>query len=233
MKTLIHYDTDKFTVSLANYLESSVLANTSNVLYKLYFMHNFDICFFTVNDGISREINNFILEFQSKKKIFLYYTNPSAQDYSTVFKYVTHISRNGIKLSGKHIELPEYFFNEKLFTKNSTEQRIEKYCVFLGMSKSIPEKLQSILYPNTKIPINMFESPYIKHCQNMGMISEIEKAKILQTYKYFINVDSLYAHEAQICGCQLVDITKDNTLQNNNIETKATPIKTIIKDMGL
>lgn len=233
MKTLIHYDMDKFTVSLANYLESSVFANTSNVLYKLHFIHNFDVCFFSVNDDISREINNFILEFQSKKKIFLYYTNPSAQDYSTIFKHVTHISRNGIKLSGKHIELPEYFFNEKLFIKNSTEQRIEKYCVFLGLSKDIPEKLQSILYPNTTIPINMFESPYIKHCQNMGMISEIEKAKILQTYKYFINIDNSYAHEAKICGCQLAEITKDNTLQNNDIETNATPIKTIVKDMGL
>ena len=100
------------------------------------------------------------------------------------------------------------------------------------MKQKIPERLESLLYPNSDKPINMFNSPHINHYQNMGTLSEAQKAQILKEYKYFINIDNNYIHEAKLCGCQIVEIGSDNQLKKQKIDTNAVTIKQILGDLS-
>jgi len=233
MKALIQYDIEnKFFNCLSNYIPENICANIDNRLYSLYFKYNFETFFFVADKEISRELNTFIIEFQETKKIFLYHKNPETKDYSKIFKKVIHLSDHGIKLQGSHVELPEYFVNEKLFNNENNSNIKDKYCVFLEMKQKLPESLESLLYPNSDKPINMFNSPHINHYQNMGTLSEAQKAQILKEYKYFINIDNNYIHEAKLCGCQIVEIGSDNQLKKQKIDTNAVTIKQILGDLS-
>ena len=232
MTTLIQYHTDKFIKSLAGNLENSILSNIDGVLYSLYFQYNFDNVFFVVDGKISTEVNNFIIEFQEAKNIILYYAS-NTEDYSETFKYVKHITRNGLSLKGKHLELPEIIVDTNIFTKTNEETRKDKYCVFLNYAKSLPDDLSCLLYPNTNIPIKMFDSPYIPHTQNLGIVaSELEKSKILNRYKYFIDIDQQYVYEAYLCGCTLVSIDCNKNISNVSVDkNKIVSLSNIIKDI--
>tara|TARA_B100001094_G_scaffold331046_1_gene398106 strand:+ start:1438 stop:2139 length:702 start_codon:yes stop_codon:yes gene_type:complete len=232
MTTLIQYHTDKFIKSLAGNIENNILSNIDGVLYSLYFQYNFDNVVFVVDGKISTEVNNFIIEFQEAKNIILYYVN-NTDDYSQTFKYVKHITRNGLSLKGKHLELPEIIVDTKIFTTTNKETRKDKYCVFLNHAKSLPDDLSCLLYPNTSIPINMFDSPYIPHAQNLGIVtSELEKSKILNRYKYFIDIDQQYGYEAYLCGCTLVSIDCNKNINNVSVDkNKIVSLSNIIKEI--
>ena len=232
MTTLIQYNTDKFIQSLHGVLGNSVLSNIDGILYALHFQNNFDNIVFVVADKISTEVNNFIIEFQEKKNIVLYYANTS-EDYSEVFKYVKHVTKNGDKLKGSHIELPNNIVDTQTFVNNQNQDRKDKYCVLLNNTKTLPDNISCLLYPGSSLPINMFGSPYVSHAQNLGMLtSESEKAKILNTYKYFINTSNEYNYEAQLCGCIVVDIDCNTKVTNVSLDTsKITPITEVIKEL--
>lgn len=233
MKTLIQYNNNKFFNSLANHIPDNIFTKLDGLLYGLYFQYNFDKIFMVAEKELSREINNFIIEFQEKKQIFLYHQSEDSKHYSDIFKKTKHIAAHGVKLNGNYFELPKYFVNEKLFNNSSSNQRKDKYCVFLEMRRELPASLESLLYPKSTESINMFNSPYINHYQNMGIISEAQKSEILKQYKYFIDIDGCYAHEAHLCGCNVVEISEDNkTFKKKTINTNATTIKKILEDIS-
>jgi hypothetical protein len=93
-----------------------------------------------------------------------------------------------------------------------------RYAVFLDGIKEIPDNLNANLYPNTKLNINMFNSSYVQNPQNIGLISEIEKAQILNTYEFFIDINNNYSHEAKACGAKVLDpdSLKEKTKSNKN-----------------
>jgi hypothetical protein len=72
---------------------------------------------------------------------------------------------------------------------------------------SLPNELVAVLYPNSKLPIKIFDSPKIPHPQNLGTITEIEKGELLRSNRYYLTYNSdEYVLEAIECGCQIVDI---------------------------
>ena len=233
MKTLIQYHTDKFIQSLTSAITNSFISNIDGVLYSLHFQNDFDSIVFVVSDKISAEVNNFIIEFQEQKNIVLYYTETS-EDYSELFKHAKHVTKHGgPPLKQKHIELPEVIVNTSIFVDQKLEQKRDKYCIILNYVKNLPDELKCLLYPNTKIPINMFNSPYVAHTQNLGMInSELEKSNILNKYKYFVNISSEYVYEAALCGCKVVHIDCDGKITDMPVDTnKIVPIIDIIKEI--
>jgi hypothetical protein len=70
----------------------------------------------------------------------------------------------------------------------------------------IPEALEKWLYPNTKLPIKLFNGDNLKHHQHLGSLKESEKAELLQQSKYYLSIDGHYAPEAMDSGCIVLDI---------------------------
>lgn len=232
MKTLIQYNADKFIQSLTSVIPNSFISSIDGMLYALHFQNDFDNMVFVVSDKISAEINSFIIEFQEQKNIILYYTD-ATEDYSELFKHVKHVTKHGLSLKQKHIELPEVVVNTSIFVNQELEQRKDKYCIILNYTKNFPDELKCLLYPNTKMPINIFNSPYVPHMQNLGMInSELEKSNILNRYKYFVNISSEYMYEAALCGCVVVHVDCDGKITKIPVDTnKIVPVVDIIKEI--
>lgn len=229
MKTLIQKNTDKLTRSLTAYDIDNVYADIDGVLYGLLFQYDFENIIFTIDKPISTEINNFIVEFQDKKNIVMYYLNQN-DDYTKTFNKCKHISKHGVKLKGDHTELPEYFIDTNIYKRTNNSHRNDKYCVFLDHIQEIPEELLCILYPNTNLKINMFDSPYIRHDQNLGMIeSELYRQKILSEYKYYIPINNNYIYEAVACGCEVINIDCQQNINKVSVKGSATSLEEIAK----
>jgi hypothetical protein len=74
--------------------------------------------------------------------------------------------------------------------------------------------LNDYLYPKKKLPIRLFNNSAIKHPQNLGLLSEENKADILNKAKYCIilNNDD-YAIESKLCDCVPISIDEIPDLQ--------------------
>jgi hypothetical protein len=80
----------------------------------------------------------------------------------------------------------------------------------------------------------MFNSSEIQHHQNLGLISEIDKANILNAYEFFIDIHHNYTNEARLCGAKVVDVSqiknnkKPRNPKNINVETYENFIRSTI-----
>ena len=72
---------------------------------------------------------------------------------------------------------------------------------------SLPNDLVKVLYPNTTLPIKIFDSPRIPHPQNLGVLTELDKGELLRNSEYYLTYDlDEYFIEAIECGCKIVNI---------------------------
>jgi hypothetical protein len=181
---------------------------------------------------IDNEIQQFIAEFFQNVKIFIYHDRKPnldlINDYRSAAKHI--VNKN--ETISNTIRLPN-LINDQLFLKKDIAKNDEIVC-FLEYRDQIPLTLNDILYPKTKHNIKLFNSPYIKHVQNLGLIGELEKANILQLSKYYLPVDDNdeYVAEAMACGCSIVDNlnlqTKDIDIDLLSYQTYASFIKELI-----
>jgi hypothetical protein len=78
------------------------------------------------------------------------------------------------------------------------------------------------------VPIKLFNCPSIRHYQNLGVLTEQNKASLLQTHKYYLDLKQTigfsYINEATTCGAKVVSLeqVKDNCyLSSSPINTDA------------
>ena len=70
-------------------------------------------------------------------------------------------------------------------------------------------KINALLYPNTKLKINIFNDANWPSDQNLGMLDPIQLNDVLNTYNKFIDLSSQPTLEAQACGISPADISGD------------------------
>jgi hypothetical protein len=132
-------------------------------------------------------------------------------------KQVKHIVEDTIDDGFKYnnvVQMPKFIINNDLY-HNTDSIKIDRKIYFLDQDDEIPEPLLCNLYPKSKDKILMFNNPKISHYQNIGFVTEQDKAQILNTSKYFIcNKNCIYAAEAYVCGCEILDM---NNLQKHPI----------------
>jgi hypothetical protein len=85
---------------------------------------------------------------------------------------------------------------------------------------TIPENLNRYLYPKTKLPIKLFNNPNIKHHQNLGILSEIEKATVLKNSMFYLTIDEHYLAEAWESGCNVLTVPELDLLISKKYKTK-------------
>jgi hypothetical protein len=208
-KILVQYIDDKFInnikLSDTNFCEK-IIIDTKNRLYQIYYEYGFtDIIF--IDSLLGDEEKQFINEFGNNINIYIYQNTKSNNYIHTNTKLLkgilSKIRNDNSNYRTIHIsKLVNYdiFFMDKTQTKQNT------IISFLDNIEALPKELNEYLYPNSTLPIKLFNNSSIIHPQNLGLLSEIDKASILQQSKYYLVLDGSedYIPEAWSCGCSVL-----------------------------
>lgn len=196
INNILYIDNEQLLVSTAD---------MENSLYKIHSSFGFDAYLFNVS-LFSNEISQFISEYFTKLKLFLYHDkgidNNMINTYgSSCIHLVSEVSDDHrTKLVPSNLVSPQIFIPNTL--NNSRDGSI---AYFLDEQPEIPANIKNILYPTTKMPIRLFNSLSIENNQHLGILSEQDKAKVLNRASYFISHKSYYEQEALLCGCAVLD----------------------------
>jgi hypothetical protein len=110
------------------------------------------------------------------------------------------------------LELP-ILYNPKIYY-NTNQTKEYQIVGFLDNIASIPENLNQYLYPNNKLPIRLFNHPGFKHPQNLGLLTEENKAEILNKAEHCVILNKNdYVIESKLCNCIPLDISELSTLK--------------------
>lgn len=200
---------------------TNIYRTHANIIANIYI---FDSSF------ITNEILQFILEHTDYgTKFFVYHDkNKLNKDCIRYLKQVKHLISDVNSDNSKNdniITVPKFLINDKIY-KQKYLQKINRKIYFLDSDESIPEAISSRLYPNSKENILMFNNAKISHYQNLGIVSEYDKAELLNSSEYFIcNKNEDYVAEAFVCGCKIIDCKNfmpyesSTELSNNTLVT--------------
>jgi len=161
-----------------------------------------------MGSSMNPEMYQFIKEFANTDiQIYLYHNNTADCGLIDLqFKSMTHLVEPYIvnKQSRKIKPLPALINKDVFYDRNFP--KIESIACFLDSVNEIPVNLLNQLYPNTALPIKLFNNANIKHHQNLGLLTERDKSVILNQYQYYLSIDNHYAAEAAACRCLVLDI---------------------------
>ena len=196
-----------------------ISTDINNDLYKIYHTYKFSIGIFLASK-FNNETAQFVSEFYSKQVKSIIYHDIDNTDIMRDFnKAAHHLSYNNYQ----NVTVIPNMINNNLYKNLNLPRRKSSYAVFLDHSKSIPDSLIDVLYPNTKLHINMFNSEYVSHPQNLGKISEIDKVNILNSYEFFIDINGDYSAEAAECGAKTISVDQIKLGKKIKLKNKTDP----------
>lgn len=177
-------------------------ATINNDLYRIHYQYAFDAYVFC-DSLANEEIHCFIKDFGNTKRIIYYHdksiNHQAIAQLQHLCTHIGHEQQDGVLLM-PYLVLPNVFNTDLRSTKRDNQQIL---CFLYG--DTIPPNLDSVLYPSTTLPIKIF-SKTIEHPQNLGIITEQEKAQLLQTSTFYLVDGKDYLVEAYLCGCSLVKL---------------------------
>jgi hypothetical protein len=224
-KILVQYCNSKFiqNLSILQLDNTNIQSNIfDKQLYRLYFSYQPTHVVFSA-DKISEECAQFIEDYQDSTTIYAYH--PNDQTLSLIPNYPAscfHLVPDSLRQSmptnynlDKVYYIPNDLINTAIYYRDD-RPRSESIIYFAQKDIScLPDELVNVLYPNTKLPIKLFDIPRIPHSQNLGTLSESEKGEILRNNEYYLTYSSdEYLTEAIESGCKIVnfeDITNYKT----------------------
>lgn len=218
MNIFVQYSDTKLINSLA-YIGDGynvACATINNDLYRIHYQYAFDAYVFC-DSLVNEEIRCFIKDFGHTKRIIYYHDQSiNHQAIAQLQKLCTHIGheqQDGVLLM-PYLVLSNVFNNNPIPTQRDNKQIL---CFLYG--DTIPSNMDSMLYPSTTLPIKIF-GKNIKHPQNLGIVTEPEKANLLRTSQFYLIDGKDYLIEADLCGCSLIEV--------NNGEVKMCEKKDIL-----
>jgi hypothetical protein len=239
-KIFIAQRNNRFINGLTGYqspVADIVHTNVNKNIYNIYYSLHFNYCIINLSN-IDNELVQFISEYSSSIKIFIYFdiqgysdTNIIESLKNSVYYLIPASTYNTYAQYDHTVMVPDHLINSELFHRNNTiEKTQDSICFFLDQCESIPESLMAKLYPATKQRITLYNNNNIKHPQNLGVVSEMDKAYILNKSEYFINHNNYYIFEAINCGCKIIDINDIDITKCQNISTQITNYDNFLKE---
>jgi hypothetical protein len=177
-------------------------------IYKYHYAYNEQNTLYIINTSLmSNEILSFIEEFHKSINFIIYHDIFDKTLFERLQSIATkHIVNYDIDQIGT-IKLPKHMLNDNIYTNLAIDNnKTNQIVFFLDNKESIPIFLQSQLYPNSKLPIRMFNNPKIEHPQNLGFCDEVQKKDILLQSQILCYIEEEYLAEAMVCGCKVLDI---------------------------
>jgi hypothetical protein len=215
MKLFIQLYNDKFIESLCLVQDTSYHTTKGMVnkdIYKIHHEHKFTHYIF-IDKLVDNEIFEFIKDFHGEAKMYVYHSDKPNE------KLIEHLEKKAIHLTKESFDNAKkipLMCRENISIDN-TIQRTNNICVFLDNSLSIPQVLADVLYPNTRMPIRLFNHASFQHPQNLGFLSEEEKITELQNSSFCIIINGQdYIIESQKCGCRPISATEIGKLEDSS-----------------
>lgn len=234
-KIIIQKTNDKFInnieLSTTPFCNKKVL-NITGQLYKIYYIEKFTHIIF-VASLLDNETIEFINEFGSIVNIFIYNNTIKNIGYHSNIKAVIQKTRTDSE--NKTVIIPKLVNNEIYNHDNSVSKNDNIVC-FLDNIESLPQQLNEYLYPESQLPIKLFNNSDIIHPQNLGLLYEYDKARILKQNKYYLALTDDYVPEAWACGSLVLDIDDLGSLkpnkykQSKSFQSYANFLKVLISD---
>jgi hypothetical protein len=185
-----------------------------NNLYQTFFRHKPEYCIFS-GSLVDKEILQFCEDYSSSTNIYFFHIDSrSYENIQTLLPKDSKVIHIGYG-DGYDAAIPTGLVNDQLFYNTNSNTKDGVVCFMDGLT-SVPNELLDLLYPNTSVPIKLFNCPSIRHYQNLGVLTEQNKASLLQTHKYYLDlkqpVGFSYINEATTCGAKVVSLeqVKDN-----------------------
>ena len=228
MKLFIQLYNDKFiqnllsTKNIAGLVVGSVINKN---IYKIHHQHKYTHYIF-IDKFIDNEINEFITDNHDQTKIFIYHSLGLNQKIIDHFgNKVQHLTKendpNSVKipLMCNPIQLNNSISREKIIS------------IFLDNCPEIPKEIIDHLYPNSTLPIRMYNHAGFVHPQNLGFLTEEEKIQILQKSEFSIIVNGAdYILESLVCGCKPIAPDQIKHLDNNSYIAANATVESTYKD---
>lgn len=222
---LIQHSNAKFiqnclSLSMPDYMIIDIVVG--NNLYNTYFRHKPGHCLFS-GGVLSSEVIQFCEDYSNETSIYIF--------HETEDSYVKSEALLGGGTNVRHIgygvatfSMPDNLINDQLFYNTNQPHTQSGVVCFMDGVPEMPKPLMALLYPNTNTPIKLFNCPNIKHYQNLGMVNEKNRALLLQTHQYCLDMSPYqgysYINEAIACGS--IPISIDDIISGTYINK--TPI---------
>lgn len=208
-----------------------------NNLYQTFFRHKPEHCVFS-GSSVNQEILQFCEDYGNQTNIYFFHmTSKSCEDLKTILSQKSKVSHIGYE--NCDIIIPSLLVNDQVFFNTNSNTKDGIVC-FMDAFDSIPNDMLDVLYPNSSIPIKLFNCPSIKHYQNLGMLTEHNRAFVLQTHKYYLDLNQhiglSYTNEAMACGAKVIslDSIKNNSYQEtvmNNTNIKYITYNNFLREL--
>lgn len=204
MKIFIQPARDKFIDNCIPIRNSNFTIESQSINKNIYKIHHHQKCshYIFVDKLLDNELLQFINDNYKSLKIYIYHLQ-TINDHliQSLGNKVNHI-----------LELPALYNPEIYYNTNKPKEY--QIVGFLDNTTSIPERLNQYLYPNSKLPIRLFNHPGFKHPQNLGLLLEENKAEILNKSEHCLILNKNdYVIESKLCNCTPLDISELSTLK--------------------
>jgi quinolinate synthase len=128
-----------------------------------------------------------------KQDIILQSGNCTIHDNDSAFCHITDI---------------KIYYNQNLKRNNTLAIIFDSYS-----DDNLLQKLDA-----DSIPYHIFDSPHILHKYNLGLLTDNEKAHIMNTYRGIITPHKAYIAESKICNCPHYDMLDPDSIINNKLQ---------------
>jgi len=206
----------------------TMVADIANNLYKYFYHHSFTHCIFKA-ELLTPEIMQFIADFSSSQIKCIIHHNILSEDIVKHYEdyNVSHICHS--TNTNLATIIPTNLLNTELFYADAGIDHSNSIISFMDGITSLSDDIMQYLYPNSNLPIKLFNNTNIKHPQNLGLINEQDKANLLRSYKYYLTIsdNDEYIEEAKYSGCNIITLSTLNNYKNS-IYLPASPYITYV-----
>lgn len=162
----------------------------------------------------SQEVHDWVEDYQNSVNIFLLLDKKIGTDNSDLWSY---LCASNIKMIINSHFTPDAPSNHLSYDSrydsacfsNKGQDRNDKIAVMSDSVQSNKDIINELLYPNTKLKINIFNDVDWETPQNVGMLDPVQLNEVLNHYSVFVDLTSSMQLEAQACGIPYIDTSGD------------------------
>ena len=164
----------------------------------------------------TQEFHDFITEYHKNIKVILFINNIIDNDSIINFWNKTNIICSGRKELIKNPTplnnqsyLYDRLYDSTIFKKLNSPKNNKIAVLLSGSDETNDLLLKDLLYPNTTIPLVLFNSTTYRHPQNVGFLSPDQACEIFNSYKAIIDIDDQFLLESKACEISSIAIEND------------------------
>lgn len=162
----------------------------------------------------SQEVHDWINEYQNDINIFLLLDKALGENNQDLWTFFCQSQIKVIANTTLIQNIPPHFLTydnkyDSTVFRNREQNRNDRVAVMSNGQDEDRAKINELLYPKTKLKINIFNDAKWVSDQNLGMLDPAQLSDVLNTYDKFIDLSANLTLEAQACGINSIDPSGD------------------------